>query len=182
MKYFRKIVGEKVYLSPVCMEDAEIYVKWFNNMDFSDRLHQSHKNNNMISEKEWLQNTLEKGEPNFAIVRKEDDTLIGNCGIMNIDSVSKTATVGIFIGDIENRGKGYGSEALKLLVQYGFNYLNLNNIDLKVFDFNENAIVCYKKVGFKEYGRRHDAYYCNGKYRDVILMEILKKDFENGCD
>lgn len=182
MKYFKKIVGDNLYLSPVCMEDAEEYVKWFSDMKFSERLHQAHRVNNMVSEKEWIENTLSKQEPSFAIVRKDDDSLIGNCGIMNIDSISRTATVGIFIGDIENRGKGYGSEALKLLVSFGVNYLNLNNIDLHVFEFNENAMACYKKVGFKEYGRRHKAYYCDGKYHDIVLMELLKEDFENGCD
>lgn len=64
-----------------------------------------------------------------------------------------------------------------LLLDFGFKYLNLNNIDLQVFDFNKNAIDCYKKVGFKEYGRRHEAYYCGGKYHDVIYMEILRKEY-----
>ena len=58
------------------------------------------------------------------------------------------------------------------MIDLWFKYLNLNNIDLQVFNFNENAIACYKKLGFKEYGRRHEAYYCNGKYYDEIFMEF----------
>lgn len=180
MNYFKKIVGERVYLSPITLEDTNIYVKWLNDLEITDRINQSYKVCNEMSEKAWIEKTLSNELSNFAIVNLEDDTLIGNCGINAVDHISRTATIGIFIGDKENRGKGYGTEALKLLIGFGFNYLNLRNIDLRVFDFNKNAIACYKKVGFKEYGRRHSAYFCNGKYHDVIYMEILSDDFKNG--
>lgn len=182
MKYFKKIVGKRLYLSPISLEDTNAYVKWLNDFEITDRLNQSCKICNEISEKAWIEKTLENGLSNFAIVNLENDTLIGNCGINDIDYISRTATIGIFIGDKDNRGKGYGTEAIKLLINFGFNYLNLKNIDLKVFDFNENAIACYKKVGFKEYGRRHSAYFCNGKYHDIIYMEILSDEFKNGDD
>lgn len=100
---------------------------------------------------------LLKSSSNFAIVKTEDDTLIGNCGLDKVDHISRKATIGIFIGDKDNRGKGYGSEALKLLLDFGFKYLNLNNIDLQVVDFNKNAIACYKKWDLKnmEEGMKH---------------------------
>ena len=78
-------------------------------------------------------------------MRLEDDKLIGNCSIHEIDQLRQCAEVGLFIGDEENRNKGYGKEVLNLLLNYGFDYLNLNNIMLKVFSFNERAINCYKK-------------------------------------
>ena len=74
--------------------------------------------------------------------------------------------------------KGYGAEVLNLLLDYGFNYLNMNNIMLNVKSFNERAIACYKKVGFKEYGRRREAYFLNGKYYDHVFMDILAREFE----
>lgn len=74
----------------------------------------------------------------------------------------------------DNRNKGYGAEVLDLLLDYGFNYLNLNNIMLNVKSFNERAIACYKKVGFKEFGRRRESYFLNGKYYDDIQFELLK--------
>ena len=73
---------------------------------------------------------------------------------MNINYQNRIGTVGIFIGDESNRNNGYGAETLKLLLDYGFNYLNLNNIMLTVKSFNERAIKCYEKVGFKEFVRR----------------------------
>ncbi|MCF7815351.1 MAG: GNAT family N-acetyltransferase, partial [Candidatus Cloacimonetes bacterium] len=86
---------------------------------------------------------------------------------------------GIFIGNKNYWGKGYGSEALSLLLDYGFNILNLNNIMLETFSFNERALKSYKKVGFKEIGRRRQAIIMGGKKYDEILLDILAEDFES---
>ena len=83
---------------------------------------------------------MDKKEQQFAIVLKETDELIGNCGFVDINHLHQRGEVGLFIGAEENRSKGYGTEALSLLVEYGFNYLNLKNIMLKVFSFNKRAI------------------------------------------
>ena len=132
---------------------------------------------NLESEKDWIDNILKSGDYIFSIIRKSDDKLIGNCGFNKIDKIDRTATVGIFIGDESNHNKGLGTDSLKTLIKYGFDILNLNNIELQVFDFNERAINCYKKVGFKEYGRRHQSYYLNNEYHDEIYMEILREDY-----
>ena len=117
------------------------------------------------------------GNYQFAIVKQENDELIGNCSLHDLDLINGRATVGIFIGDKENRGKGYGSETLELLLSYGFNHLNLNNIMLTVYSFNEPAIACYKKVGFKEIGRRREAYFKNNERYDEIFMDIIRSEF-----
>jgi RimJ/RimL family protein N-acetyltransferase len=91
-----------------------------------------------------------------------------------VDQIRQCAEVGLLIGEEENRSKGYGEEVLKLLLDYGFQYLNLNNVMLRVFSFNERAIQCYKKVGFKEMGRRRQSYYLKGKFHDEVYMDILK--------
>lgn len=85
--------------------------------------------------------------------------------------------IGIFIGDSNYRFNGYGREALNLLLDYGFNYLNLDNIYLEVISFNEIAINCYKNIGFRETYRYRENYLLNGKYYDTIYMKILKSDF-----
>jgi RimJ/RimL family protein N-acetyltransferase len=126
-------------------------------------------------EKEWIKKSSSSFQ--FAIVRLEDDTLLGNCGFNEINQVMQNAIVGLFIGDEDNRNQGYGQEALNLLLDYGFNYLNLNNIMLKVFSFNERAIQCYKKVGFKEIGRRRQSYYLKGQFYDEVYMDILREEW-----
>lgn len=177
MGYYKKIVGERIYLSPMCVEDAEKYVEWMSDRSVTDGIRSTRKIMTVEAERKWITENLENGTYNFSIVLKENDELIGSCSINNPNLIDKTATLGIFIGDEINRNKGYGAEALSLLLDYGFNILNLNNIGLGVFSFNERAINCYKKIGFKEYGRRHECYYLDGKYYDEILMEVLKKDF-----
>ena len=177
MKYFKKLEGERIYLSPMNTEDIEKYCKWLNDFAVTDGLGGSSRLVTLQGEKEYIEKVNSSGEYQFAIIRKEDDTLIGNCGIDSVDHLHQTASVGLFIGEKGDRGKGYGTEALKLLLDYGFNYLNLNNIMLNVYSFNEIAIHCYERLGFKEFGRRHEAYYLNGKRYDDIHMEILRKDY-----
>ena len=104
--------------------------------------------------------------------------MIGTIGLENINHINRTATLGIFIGDKEHRSNGYGTEAIRLILDYGFNYMNLNNIKLDVMEFNERAQKCYKKCGFKEYGRRRKSNFTNGKYYDVVQMDILAEEFK----
>lgn len=176
MKYFKKIEGEKVYLSPMNLEDIEKYVKWMNDFSTTDGLGSSSKVTTFESERAWLINNMDKKEQQFAIVLKETDKLIGNCGFVDINHLHQRGEVGLFIGEEENRSKGYGTEALSLLVEYGFNYLNLKNIMLKVFSFNKRAIKSYEKIGFKVFGKRTEYYYLNGKWYDEYFMEILRKE------
>ena len=132
----------------------------------------------VASEQDWIgKNAL--GHM-FAIIKSDNDELIGNCGFNTINQIWQCGEVGIFIGDPKNRGKGYGTEALTLLLDYGFDYLNLNNMMLKVFEFNERAINCYIKLGFKEIGRRRQVYQVKGKYHDQILMDIIRTDKRTG--
>ncbi|MEA4920419.1 MAG: GNAT family protein [Clostridiaceae bacterium] len=174
MKYYKKLAGRKVYLSPICVEDAETYTKWLNDLSVTEKLGTSNIMISVSGEQEWIRKNSQ--ETQFAIIKTENDELIGNCGFNAVNHIHQCAVVGIFIGDENNRNNGYGSEALSLLIDFGFNYLNLNNIMLKVFAFNERAIKCYQKTGFKEIGRRRQAYYLNGKYHDEVFMDIIRSD------
>ena len=177
MKYFKKLVGERIYLSPNSLEDVEQYTEWLNDFETSDYIGRSHLVMSKEAEKEYLES--QKNEQGiFAIIDSSNDKLIGTVGLHKINNINRTATLGIFIGDKSYRGKGYGTEAIRLILDYGFNYLNLNNIMLKLMGFNERALACYKKCGFKEYGRRRKSKFINGKYYDEIEMDILAEEFE----
>ena len=178
MKYFKKFEGKRLYLSPMNILDAEKYTIWMNDRNITDALGSTVIITSIEGEKEWITNASKNENVNFAIVDIKTDELIGNCSLMGIDRINRRCTVGIFLGDEENRNKGYGAEALELLLNYAFNFQNMHNINLCVFQFNERAINCYKKIGFKEYGRRHEAYFLDGKYYDIIEMEILEDDFK----
>ena len=175
MKYFKKIEGERVYLSPINLEDCEMYVKWLNNPNITQFLD---CNDNLITlskERELLEK-LANEEFTLAIVKKEDDTLLGNIGLTKIDYKNGKAELGIFIGDEDNLSKGYGSEAIRLMLGFAFNEIRLHNVMLTVFSNNPRAIKAYTKCGFKEFGRRHDAIYHNGEYLDLIYMEVINEN------
>lgn len=179
MKFFKKLVGDNIYLSPrnVDEEVIEKCVEWLNDFETTDYTGRSAQILTVEDERKYFENSKEN-EVVFFIVRKENDELIGTVGLHNIDNISRRATLGIFIGDKSGRNKGYGTEAVRLILEYGFKYLNLNNINLDVMEFNERAQACYKKCGFKEYGRRRKSEFLCGKYYDRVSMDILAEEFE----
>ncbi|MGM1048126.1 MAG: GNAT family N-acetyltransferase [Bacillota bacterium] len=87
--------------------------------------------------------------------------------------------MGIVIGNPKLQNKGYGSEAIQLLQKFVFLQLNLNRLQLEVHVYNDKAIKCYIKCGFKEEGRLRQKHFSNGQYSDVIYMGILREEFEN---
>lgn len=177
MRYYKKLVGEKLYLSPINIDDASQYCEWLNNLEITKYLLLSPQIINEEDEKEILRR-LQSGK-NFGIVDLKSDKLIGNCGFLDISSINRRAEVGIFIGDQSFHGKGYGREAINLLLDFGFNILNLHSISLKVYSYNRRAIKSYKGSGFKEVGRRRESIFFGGKYHDEIIMDILSNEFES---
>ncbi|MCD6177582.1 MAG: GNAT family N-acetyltransferase [Candidatus Cloacimonetes bacterium] len=179
MKYYKKLIGKRCYLSPVHIEDADQYCIWLNDLEVSSNLLIFNQQLSLDREKMILQDMIKNGAQIFAIVDATNDKLIGNCSIFRINERNRKAEVGIFIGDKNLWSKGYGTEALSLLIDYAFNVLNLNNIMLEVFDFNKRAINSYKKVGFKEIGRRREAIIFAGEKHDEIYMDIIASEFKS---
>lgn len=181
MKYFKKIVGKRIYLSPMNVDDYLKYTEWMNSDTVSMNIGNFASVISIEGERAWLEKaTTEKY--NFAIVNMENDTLIGNISLMNVHDVNRTAELGIFIGDEQFLSKGYGSEAIMLILNYAFNYVNLNNIMLKVYSNNKRAIKAYEKCGFKTFGIWKNSRYFNGEYADENWMNILKEDFNKNND
>lgn len=182
MKYFKKLIGERIYLSPRNIEDAEIFTKWMNDFEVTDYTGRSASIMTLDAEKKYLENkNLDTDTIAFAIVCSNTDKMVGTLSLENVNYTNRTAVLGIFIGDENYRSNGYGTEAIKLLLDYAFNYVNLNSIKLDVLECNERAIKCYKKCGFKEAGRWRKSKYVNGRYYDTIVMDILAEDFIENC-
>jgi len=110
----------------------------------------------------------------FAVETVSGGSYIGDCGINSIDWKNSIAGVSIFIGSDDYRGKGYGTEAMQLLISFIFNQLNINKIRLYVYSFNERAIRSYEKCGFKKEGVLRQEIFRNGEYHDVIAMGLLR--------
>jgi RimJ/RimL family protein N-acetyltransferase len=174
--YFKKLVGKKCYLSPIDINDAEKFTEWLNDLELTINLGPLYSQViNVESEKSFLEK-LSKDQ-NYSIIDIEINELIGNCGFLEIDQLNQTAEFGIFIGKKDFRGKGYGTEAISLLLDYGFKALNLHNIFLRTYSFNKNAIKCYEKIGFKYIGKRRGALNRNMERHDIVFMDILVNEF-----
>ncbi|HST50006.1 GNAT family N-acetyltransferase [Jatrophihabitans sp.] len=112
---------------------------------------------------------------NFAI--EADGKFIGDCGVFHPDRRGGTAEVGIGIGDRDYWGRGYGRDAMRLLVDYGFRLQNFRRLWLSVQARNERAIRCYRSVGFVEEGRLREHVWGDGRYEDIVLMALFRSDF-----
>lgn len=115
----------------------------------------------------------------FSVYTGECGYFIGICGLHNIRDVYQSAELRILIFNVEHIGKGVGTEACKLLVDYGFNRLNLHRIWLGVNADNERAVKCYEKVGFTHEGRLREDIFYHGKWADVIRMGILRHEWSS---
>ena len=176
MKYFRKLVGEKCYLSPVSMDDVEKYTEWLNDMEIGQFVTLSHQVIDIEKESELLRE-LVKNNCIFAIVEKDTNKVIGNCGIHQVSDVHRNASLGIFIGEKTFWNQGIGSEATNLLLDFAFNMLNMHNVYLSVLAYNKRAIRCYEKIGFKKVGVQREFMFVSGQYHDVIIYDMLASEF-----
>lgn len=181
MKNYKKLVGDRIYLSPRGASEEEIdkFTEWLNDFQVTDFIGRSNQIITLVGEKEWLENSAKDTENiNFNIVESNTDKLIGTIGLENFDWIKRRAVLGIFIGDKDFRSNGYGTEAIKMLLEYGFKYLNLHSIKLELLSINERAHKCYLKCGFKDTGRSREDIFLNGKYYDKLYMDILENEFE----
>lgn len=181
MKYFSKISRGNIYLSPINSEDYELWTKCLNDSRISDGMNQTKGIFSKNKEKEFLENVSKDEDPSvkvFAIIKRGDDKFLWIVDLSKINYIDQIATIWISIWDFEEHNKWYWADALNAILLFWFHTLNLRNIDLHVFSFNEWAIKCYQKVWFKEYGRRKETHYCNWKFRDEIYMDITKSERE----
>ena len=129
----------------------------------------------------WLEETQKNPRTfSFAIRRLEDDALLG---VINIEDILWPHAVGwlsISIGDRANWGKGYGGEAMRLVLDYAFRELNLHRIQLTVFEYNARAILLYEKLGFRREGVYREFMQRDGKRYDMYLYGLLSREWSAG--
>lgn len=177
------IEGNIVKLRSIELSDVDELLKGWNSLELRNLVGAAALGPmSQGEEEEWVKSTWkdkrEKTRFTFAVERIQGKKLLGTLGLFNCNWVDRSASLGIDIYSSEDRGKGYGSEAVRLLLDFAFKTLNLNRVELEVFDFNERALRCYRKVGFREVGRKRQARLIDGKYRDVIVMDVLRSEWK----
>lgn len=169
--------GEKVILRPIRLSDAERFVKWFNDSEVNKFM--NYRGLTLAFEKRWIKNRLKtklKEVLHFAIDTKEG-IHIGACSLESISKVHKRAGFGIIIGNKKYWNQGLGSEAARLIIDYGFKKLKLHRIDLDVYAYNPRAIKVYKRLGFKLEGKKREHAFWQGKFYDALQMGMLNREW-----
>ena len=170
------VEGGRIRLSPIRAKDAPALFRWINDRElvvFNAGFHPVHASQHAT----WMRSIAGRTDLIvFAIRRKRGDALIGVCQLHTISAVHRSAELQIRIGDAASRGRGYGAEAVRLLVEFAFRDLNLHRVWLRVFRTNTRALKTYTAAGFVREGVMRDAAYIDGHYVDVVIMGMTRRD------
>jgi [ribosomal protein S5]-alanine N-acetyltransferase len=173
--------GSQVYLRPLEREDVNArYLSWLNDPEVTRYMETgTFPTTARDLEKFYDEVTGTRNQVILAVADKKSGQHIGNVKLGPIHWIHRCATFGIMIGDKRFWGKGVGLEATRLMVEYGFNRLNLRRIDLGVFADHDAAVRCYEKVGFKAEGHMRENLFQEGKYVDRLWMAVLRSEYKS---
>ncbi len=175
------IVGERVALGPIRRDLLPLYQRWINDFGTLRTLAIVPHPLTMEGETAWYDRaaTSDASVVHFTIYEAASWRPIGIMDLRAIDYRNRTAAFGIMIGDPASRGKGYGTEATRLMLDYAFTALGLHSVMLTYYAFNEAGRRAYLKAGFREFGRRRECHWMGGRLWDEIYMECLASEFES---
>jgi RimJ/RimL family protein N-acetyltransferase len=173
------ITGSKIYLRGIEREDLPNLVKWMSDPEVTHFLFMGDKPAHIeLVTEEWQKSIRASDEVSFAIIDKKKDKMIGWCGLYRISWISRHAEYRVFIGEKTYWNKGVGTEVAKLLLQYGFEKLNLNKIWLGVNTVHKGAVRSYEKGGFVREGVLRQEIFRNNQYYDAVRMSVLRSEYE----
>jgi RimJ/RimL family protein N-acetyltransferase len=172
------LVGERIELRRHARENYRLYGEWYEDPEIwrltswaASPLRPS------AVERLFEDRELSSTDDSFAIHLKGEERPIGVVSFMNISEANDSAELSVIVGYPEDRHHGYGAEAIDTILRYGFEELRLNRVGLSVFEFNEDAISTYEKLGFREEGRLRRALKRDGAFHDAILMSVLESEW-----
>lgn len=168
--------SKKIYLTSVEHENIEQLRQWRNDPELR-KYFREHREISKEMQEKWFQEKV-LGDPNqinFEIHEANSKKLIGHCGLYYIKWVNGTGEFGIYLG--ESRRCGYGTDALKALLNYGFYELGLTRIWCEVYE-NNRAIDTYKKIGFKHEGTLRKHIFKEGKHLDAHMLGLLREEWD----
>lgn len=171
--------GDLVALGPLRRDLIPTYARWVNDFGTLRTIGVLPAPLTIDAEEAWYDAAIKGDARVFTIYELATLDAIGTCDLRDIDHMNRTATIGMLIGEPSARGKGYGTEATRLLLDVGFTVHGLHSIWLDVFSFNIAGQRCYAKAGFREVGRRRECRLLNGVLHDQIIMDILATEFES---
>ncbi|MBN2080829.1 GNAT family N-acetyltransferase [bacterium] len=171
------LYDETVTLTPLGPDHVPVMTRWVNDQAV---LYNLAMLGGMAEDEEhdWLNRTRSsQRDLVLGIVRRSDSRYIGNVGLHGISPENQTAEYGIMIGERDCWGQGLGTAAGRLMLDHGFNRLNLRRIFLRVLDFNQRGTKSYEKLGFQFEGRQRQQVFREGRYFDMLYMGLMREEF-----
>ena len=173
----RVLTGKRVYLRPLAKEDSVYLRKWSDDAEIRGLIGEVTSMSQADCEKFLEEVCADNSREWFVVVIKKNDRVIGEAGLLRMFPAWRTTDVSVIIGEKEEWGKGYGTEAILLLLDYAFRHLDFHRVAIGVVGFNERALRFWEKVGFRREGIQRDGYYYDDKYYDFVTMSILEDEF-----
>ena len=173
------IRAERLYLRPAERSDLPLFVRWFADAETARHL-ALRAPFSLAMEEKWFNQVVEaqgKNQYHFVICLLPDGRPIGAADLRDIDLENGKAEFGISIGEKAEWSKGYGTEALNAICDFGFGALRLERIYLDVYADNARAIRSYEKAGFRQEGRKRNAHFGEGRHSDVLVMALLRDEW-----
>lgn len=167
--------GKKVILREIQEEDLETLLRWRNSPDTLPYV-RTYRPLTMLNQEEYFKKiSFDLSMIMFLICLPVENVEIGYCGLQNINWKERSAEVSILI-EKKYREKGYGEDALRLLLDYGFKNLGIHRIWAEIWEYAKHSVSLFEKVGFKNEGRLRDVHFWDGKYYDSLIYSILESE------
>jgi diamine N-acetyltransferase len=170
-------IGKRVKLRPLIREDLAYLRKWLDDAEIRGLIGEVASMSKADSEKFLEKVCADTERVWFMVVVRENNKVIGEAGLLRMNRTWRTTDVSVIIWEREEWGKGYGREAVMLLLGHAFRQLNFHRVAIGVVSFNERALHFWEKLGFRREGIQRDEYYYDGKYYDFVMMSILEDEF-----
>ena len=171
------LIGERVYLRPIEKEDLPLICRWANNPQLRGLTGDTSPMTQAGAEEYFEKLNHDPDRVWFIIVLKESGKAIGETGLLRMFPAWRTTDLSIILGEKDTWSQGYGTEAIRLMLDYAFGYLNFHRISIGVVGFNESALRFYEKVGFKREGIQRDGYFYNHQYHDFVMLSLLDTEY-----
>lgn len=174
------LIGNTIRLRPITVDDAP---QMFAALSDEESMRLTGSQTDFTFEQverfcERVSQANDRADYAITLLSDQSATYIGEVVLNEIDFENRSANFRIALNSANNFGKGYGSEATRLILDYGFRTLKLHRIELEVYDFNPRAQHVYEKVGFVKEGVRRDVLLWDGKWQRAIVMSILEDEYD----
>lgn len=172
--------GDLVALGPLRRDLLPLYYRWINNFSTLRTLGAvAPRPTTLEQETAWFEAEQASGAIGFTIYERATSSPIGNTALHAVDQRNRTATFGILIGEPDARGRGFGTETTRLMLDYAFTALGLHSVMLTCAEFNAAGRRAYEKAGFREFGRRRECRWLAGRLWDDVYMDCLATEFQS---